>query len=175
MESGARLIPPDAAQAKALPTTARSSVPEALLAASEIEVEFARFLRPQLMRKVATDLGYGMSTSKEPSISNVPRDAWRSRLARSGDERILELFKRFFEHEKLKYHCLLSILTACGCVNEDLIKKSSRVDDAYAGMLTFFARLEVILRTPRCSAPTRRSRPHRPPRGERIAVERGLS
>lgn len=179
---------------------------------TRIDLEIARFLRPQLMRKVATDLGYGMSTSKEPSISNVladihlakisydaikllylgffsrhpnnlfeghysevrldilnavsangqhervlrilfqlwmhigkARDAWRSRLAKSGDERILELFKRFFEHEKLKYHCLLSILTACGCVNEDLIKKSSRVDEAYTGMLTFFARLEVVL------------------------------
>jgi AIPR protein len=178
---------------------------------TRIDLEIARFLRPQLVRKVATSLGYGMAPTKEPSISNVladihltkvsydavkllylglfsrhpnnmfeghysevrldilnaissdeqhervltilfrlwmqlgkARDAWRERLAKS-DERILDLFKRFFDPDKLKYQCLLAILTACGCVNRDLVKKSSKPDEAAAHLMNFLLKLEVVL------------------------------
>lgn len=179
---------------------------------SRIDLEIARFLRPQLVRKIATDLGYGMVQTKEPSISNVlhdihlakfsydaikllylgffsrhpnnifdsiysevrldilnamnsngqgeriltilfqlwmqmgrARDSWRERLQATSNTRILETFKRFFEQEKLSYHCLLAILTACGCVNEDLMKKPGQPEEAYKSMMVFFSRLEVVL------------------------------
>ena len=181
---------------------------------TRIDLEIARFLRPQLMRKVATDLGYGMSAAKEPNISNVladihlakisydaikllylgffsrhpnnlfegvysevrldvlnvvsehgqherilrilfqlwmqlgrASDSWRERFTRRGDERTVELFKRFFEQEKVKYHCLLAILTACGCINNDLMKKPSGAEDAYADIARFFDQIEIVLTT----------------------------
>jgi AIPR protein len=179
---------------------------------TRIDLEIARFLRPQLVRKVATDLGYGMSASKDLSISNVlddihltkishdaikllylgmfsrhpnnlfegnysevrvdtlttigdhekheyvmrvlfglwvqlgrARDALQARFRSSKGDRILEVFKRFFEQDKMKYQCLLAIVTACGCVGDNLMDRSTKVQEDCGRILQFIARIEVIL------------------------------
>jgi hypothetical protein len=179
---------------------------------TRIDLEIARFLRPQLVRKVATDLGYGMSASKDVSISNVlddihltkishdaikwlylgmfsrhpnnifegnysevrvdtltaigeqekheyimrvlfglwvqvgrARDALQERYKGGGGDRILEVFKRFFEQDKMKYQCLLAIVAACGCVGDNLMDRSQKVQEDCDRILGFFAKLEVVL------------------------------
>jgi hypothetical protein len=179
---------------------------------TRIDLEVARFLRPQLVRKIATDLGYGMSATKEPSISNVlddihltkisyeavkllylglfsdhpsnlfeghyeavrlnalnaidalgkhehtmrvlfqlwiqsgrARDALRGRYSKGGGDRILEVFNRFFDQSRLKYQCLLAILTACGCVDDDLMRKAPEAEQTRDRVLHFISRLEIVL------------------------------
>lgn len=38
---------------------------------TRVELELARFLRPQLVRKAATDMGYGVLRAAQPSVSDV--------------------------------------------------------------------------------------------------------
>jgi hypothetical protein len=180
---------------------------------TRIDLEIARFLRPQLVRKVATDLGYGMTATKEVSISNVledihltkisheaikllylgifsrhpnnlvngnysevrldtlnaigvrgkheyvmrvlfqlwvqmgnARDALQERYkAGKRGERILEVFRRFFDSDRMKYQCLLAILTACGCVGDDLMDKPTNDQEDADRILRFVANVEVVL------------------------------
>ena len=48
---------------------------------SRIELELARFLRPQVVRKIATDLGYSLGATAEPSISNVLEDIHHTKVS----------------------------------------------------------------------------------------------
>lgn len=175
---------------------------------TRIDLELARFLRPQLVRKVATDLGFGVPTTPQANISNVLEDIHRTKIRynaikllyiglfsryprslidnysevrldvlsdlydrekytyvmrvlfelymrmqesreavqkRLRDERFIDAFKRFFRQDQLKYQCLLAILTACGCVNDDLVDKSSASAEETRRMLDFIAKLEIVL------------------------------
>lgn len=66
---------------------------------------------------------------------------------RHKDEKVLDLFKRFFREEQPRYNCLLGLLTACGCVDDDLAPREEEADgDARWGRLNhFLGRLEVVL------------------------------
>jgi hypothetical protein len=175
---------------------------------TRIDLELARFLRPQVVRKTATDLGFGLPTTPQANISNVLEDIHRTKVSydairllyiglfsrhprnlfdgnysevrldvlhalyekekhpyvmrvlfelwmgmerareilkdRLKGERFIDAFKRFFHEEQLKYQCLLAILTACGCVNDDLVEKSSGPEEARR-RLDFITRLEIVL------------------------------
>lgn len=178
---------------------------------SRIDLELARFLRPQIVRKIAVDLGFGVPAIGEANISNVLEDIHHTKIsydalrllyiglfsfypsnifdghysqvrvdvldaanvhvrqeyvmrvlfmllmqmkaasdefkARHRDERVLDLFKRFFREEQPRYNCLLGLLSACGCVDEDLAPRPDEVDGTarWARLERFLGRLEVVL------------------------------
>lgn len=178
---------------------------------SRIDLELARFLRPQIVRKIAVSLGYGMPSTGEDNISNVLdeihhtkisydalrllyiglfsrypsnifeghysevrlevldaangearqeyvmrtcfqllmqiKDASEEFKCRHKDEKVLDLFKRFFREEQPRYNCLLGLLTACGCVDDDLAPLEGEVDGRarWARLDRFMGRLEVVL------------------------------
>lgn len=175
---------------------------------TRIDLELARFLRPQIVRKTATDLGFGLPSSPQANISNVLEDIHRTKVSydairllyiglfsrrprnlfdgnysevrldvlhelhekekhpyvmrvlfellmgmerareilrdRLKSEHFVDAFKRFFHQEQLKYQCLLAILTACGCVNDDLVEKSPGPEEARR-RLDFITKLEIVL------------------------------
>lgn len=178
---------------------------------SRIDLELARFLRPQIVRKIAISLGYGMPATGEDNISNVLDEIHHTKISydalrllyiglfsrypsnifeghysevrlevldaangrarqeyvmrtcfqllmqikeaseefkgRHKDEKVLDLFKRFFREEQPRYNCLLGLLTACGCVDDDLAPREGEVDGAarWDRLERFMGRLEVVL------------------------------
>ena len=176
---------------------------------TRIDLELARFLRPQYVRKIATDLGYGLPVTHGASISNVLDDIHRTKISydaikllylgvfsrhpnnlfegvysevridvlqsiheqerhpyvmrvllklleqmkhaaealqeRYHDEHALDVFRRFFQPHCIKYQCLLAILTACGCVTDDLVDKPANAETACARILAFIGRLDLVL------------------------------
>jgi hypothetical protein len=178
---------------------------------SRIDLELARFLRPQVVRKIAIDLGYGVPAVGEANISIVLEEIHYTKISydalkllyiglfsrypnnifdghysevrldvlnaasargrqeyvmrvlfqllmqmkaaseefkeRHRDEGVLDLFKRFFREEQPRYNCLLGLLTACGCVQDDLANADEEVDGAlrWVRLERFLGRLEVIL------------------------------
>lgn len=178
---------------------------------SRIDLELARFLRPQIVRKIAISLGYGMPATGKENISNVLdeihhtkvsydalrllyiglfsrypsnifeghysevrlevldaansrarqeyvmrvcfqllmqiKDASEEFKGRHKDEKVLDLFKRFFREEQPRYNCLLGLLTACGCVDDDLSHRDEEVDGMarWDRLERFMGRLEVVL------------------------------
>lgn len=178
---------------------------------SRLELELAKFLRPQAVRKAAIELGYAVSTEMNQSISTVLDEIHHTRISyealrllyiglfsrypnnilqghhsevqldvldvanaagqqertmrvlfqllvhaeraadafkkRHKDERVLDLFKRFFREESPRYSCLLAILAACGCVDEDLERRDDDKDPQvrWARLQRFLDRLEIIL------------------------------
>lgn len=176
---------------------------------TRIDLELARFLRPQYVRQIATDLGYGLPATYGASISNVLDDIHRTKISydaikllylgvfsrhpnnlfegvysevrvdvlqsihererhpyvmrvlfklleqmkhaaealqeRYQDEHALEVFRRFFHQNRIKYQCLLAILTACGCVTDNLVDKPANAEAACDRILTFIGRLDVVL------------------------------
>jgi AIPR protein len=179
---------------------------------SRLELELAKFLRPQAVRKAAIELGYAVSTEKDQSISIVLDEIHHTRVSyealrllyiglfsrypnniiqghysevllkvldvvsmegrqehtmtvlflllehgeraarafkqRHKDEKVLDLFKRFFRAESPRYSCLLALLAACGCVNDDLARQDGEDDDRmrWARLQRFLDRLEIVLR-----------------------------
>lgn len=45
-----------------------------------IELDLAKYLRPQLVKKAATDLGYGYETEKDPTVTGVLNAMYRRRV-----------------------------------------------------------------------------------------------
>lgn len=176
---------------------------------TRIELELAKFLRPQLVRKAATELGYAMpSSTEENTVSNVLDAVYKQKIsydslrylyiglfsrfpanliasnyselrfeilnmfyannrnerlmrvlflllqrmeeaaqitkARHTEETYATIFRRFFAEEKAQYRCVLAILTACGCINTQLIKPANDAE-AYQDMSAFVDKLEVVL------------------------------
>ncbi len=178
---------------------------------SRIDLELARFLRPQIVRKIAVTLGYGMPSTSEDNISNVLDEIHHTKISydalrllyiglfsrypsnifeghysevrlevldaangqarqeyvmricfqllmqikeaseefkgRHRDEKVLDLFKRFFREEQPRYNCLLGLLTACGCVDDDLAPREGELDGVarWDRLERFMGRLEVVL------------------------------
>lgn len=178
---------------------------------SRLELELAKFLRPQAVRKAAIELGYAVSTELNQSISAVLDEIHHTRVSyealrllyiglfsrypnnilqghhsevqldvldvantagqqehtmrvlfqllihsdraadafkkRHRDERVLDLFKRFFREESPRYSCLLAILTACSCVDEDLDRQNDDKDPQvrWLRLQRFLDRLETVL------------------------------
>lgn len=176
---------------------------------SRIDLELARFLRPQFVRKIATDLGYSLPATEDLSISNVLEDIHHTKISyeaikflyiglfsrypsnlfeghysevrldvlnaasargrqehimrvlfqllvqmksaseefkeRHRDEAVLDVFRRFFREEEPRYNCLLGLLTACGCVGDDLASKEAEAETAWLRLERFLGRLEVVL------------------------------
>lgn len=178
---------------------------------SRIDLELARFLRPQIVRKIAVDLGFGVPAVGEANISNVLEEIHHTKISydalkllyiglfsrysnnifdghysqvrldvldvasvrtrqeyvmrvlfqllmqmkvaseefkgRHEEEKVLDLFKRFFREEQPRYNCLLGLLTACGCVDDDLANRDEEVDGParWQHLDRFLGRLEVVL------------------------------
>lgn len=178
---------------------------------SRIDLELAKFLRPQIVRKIAISLGYGMPSTGKENISKVldeihhtkisydalrllyigifsrypsnifeghysevrlevldaansrsrqeyvmricfqllmqVKDASEEFKGRHNNEKVLDLFKRFFREEQPRYNCLLGLLTACGCVDDDLSHRDEEVDGMarWDRIERFLGRLEVVL------------------------------
>jgi hypothetical protein len=183
---------------------------------ARIDLEIARFLRPQVVRKIAISLKYGVdASSMNGSISDVLEDIHRTRISydavkflylgifsrhpnnlfnenyselrldvleaidkigkgqhehvmsvlfqlwvcserasdalrmkyesKKSSAEILDTFKRFFEKDKVRYHCLLAILAAAGCVDDDLMDKSPNSEDAGRKISRFIDKLQIVL------------------------------
>lgn len=180
---------------------------------SRIDLELARFLRPQVVREIARSLGYGASTptAEQDSISGVLEEIRHTKISydalkllyiglfsrypsnmfeahdsemrldvlhaasaagrqeyvvrvllqllmqmrtaseefkrRHTDEKVLELFKHLFREEQPRYNCLLGLLVACGCVNDDLAHTPEDGNGAvrWARIERFLGRLEIML------------------------------
>ncbi|MCB9568630.1 MAG: hypothetical protein H6710_15670 [Myxococcales bacterium] len=60
---------------------------------------------------------------------------------------VLDLFKRFFREEEPRYNCLLGLLTASGCVDDDLAPDGTEADALarWQRIARFLGRLETVL------------------------------
>lgn len=178
---------------------------------SKIDLELARFLRPQLVRKSATDMGYGLPPAEDQqTVSNILESIHRERVSYdavrvlylglfsrfpnnmfssnysevrvdilsqfgaqnqeeqllnvlfrlyiqireaaratqeklAGEEEYTQHFKRFFNENKPQYQCLLGILAACGCAEDDLSDKPANDAEAFQRMARFVEKIDGIL------------------------------
>lgn len=178
---------------------------------SRIDLELARFLRPQIVRKIAVSLGYGMPSTGADHISSVLDEIHQTKISydalrllyiglfsrypsnifeghysevrlevldtansrgrqeyvmricfqllmqikdaseefkgRHHNEKVLDLFKRFFREEQPRYNCLLGLLTACGCADDDLAARDGEADGAvrWDRLERFLGRVELVL------------------------------
>ena len=66
---------------------------------------------------------------------------------RHKDEKVLDLFKRFFREEQPRYNCLLGLLAACACVDDDLANRETDAEGIirWGRLQRFLGRLEVVL------------------------------
>jgi hypothetical protein len=89
-------------------------------------------------------LAYVVSVLAELSAST--QRAMKALRQRYRDERFMETLEGLFQEQQLGSPCLLAMLAACSCLNEDRASEPMKAETLAQRVVTSISRLEAVLR-----------------------------